>query len=60
MKLEKKDQNIGASVLLRKGKAEGGRDFGGREEVGREEKARSDMRRDSDDIQRVRNLNRGV
>jgi hypothetical protein len=66
MKLKKKDQNSDASVLLRRGNkiqvVEGKRDLGGREE-GRAEKggwAGSSMEGVRDDIQRVRNLNRGV
>jgi hypothetical protein len=70
MKLKKKeDQNVDASVLLRRGnkiltvgrekeglgrKRGGGGGGGGKREVG------SGMGGDGDDTQRVRNLNRGV
>ena len=55
---------MGASVLRRGNKIqeiEGRKDLGGREEgEGEKEGAESGMGGDRDDIQRVRNLNRGV
>jgi hypothetical protein len=65
MKLKKnEDQSVDASVLLRRGnkiqEVEGRRDLGGREEGKGGRGAGSGMSEDWDDIQGIRNLNRGV
>jgi len=62
MKLKnKEDQNVGASVLLKRGNqiVKGGRGWEGHGRRGKGERKRgSDMGGDRDDIQRARNLNK--
>jgi hypothetical protein len=66
MKLKKEDQNVDASVTLRRKnkilRGSRGWEGLGRKRGGEEGKdgAGSGMERDRNDIQRVRNLNRGI